>query len=160
MRDPASPVHPTHVAETCSACHSESLVGNFLAQYEDEARLSVDKWLRPGKDLYQLATKVLQVAEGESYEFLTHPIDFVWFGMCTDDSNNAHTGAAMVSAGSVEMGNGGFASAWYSSFLPSIEGIINEHKDSQGAVKEAVDDLIEYYESIQRNPEHSGPWDQ
>jgi len=155
---PPDSEHRENMKTVCRACHSESLVDNFLTQYEDETRLSAEKWLEPGKELFQLATKVLQAAEGESYEFLTHPIDFVWFGMCTDDSNTAHTGAAMMSAGSVEMGSGGFASAWYSSFMPSIEGIINEHKDSQGAVKEAVDNLIEYYQAIQSNPVYYGPW--
>jgi len=154
---PADTEHRDSMKTVCRSCHSGSLVDNFLAQYEGELRLTEERWLRPGRDLYQLATNVLQAAEGQDYEFLTHPIDFVWFGMCTDDANAAHTGAAMVAGGSVEQGNGGFASAWYGSFIPAIEGIIDEYKNSQGAVKEAVDELIEYYEALQNDPEYDGP---
>jgi hypothetical protein len=151
---PVDPEHRDNMTRVCRSCHSSSLVDNFLAQYEGEARITDEKWLQPGKKLFQLATKVLQSAEGDGYEFLNHPIDFVWFGMCADDANSAHTGAAMVAGGTVEIGNGGLAAAWYSSFMPSIEGIIDQYKDSEGALKQAVDDLAAYYEALRTSPEY------
>lgn len=150
--------HRDNMKKVCRACHSETLVNNFLSQYESEVKLYMTKWIIPGKKLFQLATKVLQAVKKDKYEFMTNSIDLIWFGMCNGDAKSAYTGAAMMSAGLVEEGNGGFAASWYSSFIPTIQGMINEHKDSQGAVKQAVDNLKKAFDEIQANPVYSGPW--
>lgn len=152
--------HRENMEKVCSACHSKMFSGHFFKQYEMEVRLIKEKWLEPGKVLFQLVTEVLQAAEKEKYAFLTHPIDYTWFGMCNTTAKAAHTGAAMMSPGWTEKGNGGFAAAWYSSYIPALKGIIEKYGDSSDKeVEKRVKALREKLNEIMNKKAYSGPWD-
>lgn len=144
--------------KVCSACHSTRLIDKFMAQYEMEVGLIEEKWLKPGKLLFQLTTNVLQAAE-ENYTFYSHPIDYVWFGMCNSSAKYAHTGAAMMSPGMTQKGNGGFAADWYSSYIPAIKGIIEKYSQSKNCqVRKRVNNLQNKLEEIMKQKAYSGPW--
>jgi len=155
-----NPKHEKNMKKVCIACHSETLVNNFMRQYEMEVRLVKEKWLEPGKKLFHLATNVLKSAHknnasGKNYQLFTHSIDFTWFNMCNVLAKKAHSGAAMMSPGMVEQANAGFAASWYSGYMPQIKEIIEQYKDSD---KGAVKALQKYYKKIKTNPVYSGPW--
>ncbi len=147
--------HRDNMKEVCSACHSDAFVDNFLRQYEEQVQLNMTKWITPGKELFVLATDVLQAAEGEGYEFFTHPIDYVWFGMCNTDAKTAYVGAAMMSPGMVNTGDGALFTSWYTSFMPAIKNIIDTHPGVQG-----TEALEEHYNAIRSDPVYYGPWDE
>ncbi len=154
----AGPKHKDDMKNVCRSCHSGTYVDNSVSQYENEVRFFMERWIEPGRTLFQLATRVLKAAEGDDYRFLTHPIDFVWFGMCNDHAKSAHTGAAMMSAGQVEIGIGGLAANWQSSFVPAIRSLIDDHRNSTDSVKEAVDALEQSFDEIQRSRIDAGAW--
>ena len=150
--------HRNNMKKVCSACHSTRLIDKFMAQYEMEVGLIEEKWLKPGKLLFQLTTNVLQAAE-ENYTFYSHPIDYVWFGMCNSSAKYAHTGAAMMSPGMTQKGNGGFAADWYSSYIPAIKGIIEKYSQSKNCqVRKRVNNLQNKLEEIMKQKAYSGPW--
>ena len=150
--------HRNNMKNVCSACHGKVLIDQFMEQYEMEVDLIEDKWLKPGRELFQLATKVLKDAEDE-YTFYTHPIDYIWFGMCNSSAKYAHTGAAMMSPGLTQKGNGGFAADWYSSYIPSIEGIIKKYSESEKMqVRKGVKNLQNKLDEIMKKNAYSGPW--
>jgi len=111
-----------------------------------------------------LVTEVLKADEKDKYLFYTHPIDFIWWGMCNTEVKSVHTGAAMMSPGEVTKGNGGLASSWYSSFIPEIGNIIDKYrcnpidKKCDPNTQQAVKRLEDYYNSIKNDPIYSGPW--
>ena len=152
--------HQENMEQVCIACHSKGLVKNFNAQYESGVKLFLEKWLKPGKELFRLATLVLKAVEKDKYQFFTHPVDFTWWNMCNTSAKNAHMGAAMMSPGQVEIGNGGFVSSWYTGLIPQIKDIIKKHKeDKNPQVNQAVVELQDYFENnIHNNPVYIGPW--
>ncbi len=157
-----NPAHKENMKKVCKACHSDRFSKNFFLQYEIE--LIEKKWIKPGKELFKQATKVLQAVEKDKYLFFTHSIDFVWWGMCNTQVKSVHTGAAMMSPGEVTKGNGGLAASWYSSFMPEIGNIIDKYKCNPADkrcdpnTQQAVEKLEDYYNNIKNNPIYSGPW--
>lgn len=161
---PPDPEHWENMKMVCLACHSNSFVENFKKQYRDEVLLFKTKWLDPGKKLFQQAVDVIQKMNGtedKTYAIFTHPMDYAWWGICVDNAMSAKTGAAMMSAGSVEIGAGGAAANWYTGLMPSVEGVIEEAKKKKHKSEEliaALRILTETYNKITSDPVYYGPW--
>lgn len=161
--------HWHNMKKVCIACHSKTFAENFKTQYQDEVKLFYRKWLKPGKKLFNQARDVVGIIEeieGKKYALYTHPIDFAWWSICNGDAKNAHVGAAMMSPGSVETGNGGVVSNWYTSFIPAVEDVIDKgkrtlkkQKNKSAELIDAVRKLNETYNKIKKNPAYYGPWE-
>lgn len=156
---PANLKHQKEMEQVCFACHSKGFVKNFIAQYNSELVLINEKWLDPGKKLFQLATDMFKAVEGKNkYQFYTHPIDFTWWGMCNTTAKSVHVGAGMVSGGWAQKGNGSFATSWYTGLIPQVESIIKNEEYRKKAPHE-VKTLKNYFDiNIKDNPVYFGPW--
>jgi len=147
--------HRRNMKQVCTACHSEKLFNYYVAQYEAEVQLVREKWLKPGKELYRLATKLLQARANykkEPYTPFTNPIDYTWLGICNLNTKQAHTGASMVSPGMVQEGNGNIVASWYSSYIPQLCGFVNENIEaSNPGVKNAAEALSEKLKEVMKD---------
>ncbi len=149
-----------NMENVCLACHSSIFTNNFFDQYISEVEYFKEKRLVPGKQLFLAATKVYEAVEGDGYQFFTHSLDYTWWGMCNGNTKAAHSGAAMMSPGLVEQGNGDVASAWYTGFIPQVYGLMKEYegdKDVGEEVKKAVKELKRVYHKLKKEPLY-GPW--
>ncbi len=153
--------HWYNMRAVCLSCHSGKFTDNYKKQYQDVVSLFKKKWLEPGKELYNQSVEVLMLIEKGDYPLFTHTIDFAWWTICNSNTKYMHTGAAMMSPGSVEVGIGDVAANWTTSFIPSVEAVIEKAdkvENKSKALQEALKRLKTMYQRITTDPVYCGPW--
>ena len=147
------------MTDVCKSCHSTTLINNYINQYIGEIDLIMTQWVDPGRELYSLATKVLEELQGDQYVQNTNALDGIWGDICNHDAKYPMYGAAMMSPGFTQANNAAIASDWYNSYLPAIAKIINENICSDDkTVKELTGKLKKRFCEILSNPTYGGAW--
>lgn len=158
-----NPKHWENMRNVCMACHSMKFADNFQKQYYDEVSLFYNKWLVPGKKLYNLTRAVIESMYGEKNPVYTQPVDWVWFEICNTYAKFVHIGSAMMSPGIVQTGNSNTFNGWYANFIPAVEQVIKdaekkEKKHKSTKLREAIKKLKDMYNKIANDPAYFGPW--
>lgn len=113
----------------CSGCHTGNFTKNFFLQASAEKKLVKNKWKAPGQKLYCLAVDVLEAVKGNNYRPFTYPIDYICISF-SQHANVAALAAFMMSPQFVEDNNKALAKTWFKEFVPELNVIIKEGKQS------------------------------
>ena len=123
----------------CTSCHNSSYVDNFYTQYDAIIELYNDKFAKPGIRLMKLAGPLRKRKPKFS-----NKIDYVWFEIWHHEGRRMRHGASMMGPdythwhGSYEV-----AKHFYSSFIPLLEKMVKENKNSKDSKKAAAAKALE-----------------
>lgn len=148
-----------YMTGVCKSCHANTIINNYIVQYLDEIDLIMTQWVEPGRELYFLATEILEELKGNQYVQNTNALDDIWGTICNHDAKYPMYGAAMMSAAYAQANNGAIASHWYNSYLPALAQIINQNICSDNKkVRDLTQKLKQKFCEILSNPTYGGAW--
>ncbi len=118
-----------NMEDVCEACHQDNFVDNFFIQYEGLLALYERKYAEPGERLYEAAVAVLET--NPRYVKFSEPIDFTWFELWHHEGRRARHAASMQAPDWTHWhGTYDLAKHWMAKFIPEIEDIIHEYRES------------------------------
>ncbi len=122
----------------CRQCHERQWVDNFYVQYDGLIELYHEKFAKPGLELYALAKPLLRPAN-----FSNH-LDFVWFELWHHEGRRARHGASMMGPDYTHWhGTYEVAKHFYVKFVPELEKLVREGKQSGDPAKAAAAEALE-----------------
>ncbi len=122
-----------NMKDVCLNCHEKQWVDNFYVQYDSLIELYHEKFAEPGLELYGLAKPLLRPAS-----FSNH-LDFVWFEIWHHEGRRARHGASMMGPDYTHWhGTYEVARNFYTEFIPELEKLIHEGKESGDETKVAA----------------------
>lgn len=127
-----------NMKDVCLNCHEQQWVDNFYVQYDALIDLYHDKFAKPGLELYTLAKPLLRPAE-----FSNH-LDFVWFEIWHHEGRRARHGASMMGPDYTHWhGTYEVARNFYTEFIPELEKLVREGKESKDEAKDIAAQKLE-----------------
>jgi hypothetical protein len=141
----------TNMVDVCLSCHNQDYVNAFYTQYDGLIDLYHEKFAQPGLALYQAAAPLLKPAK------FSNPIDFTWFEIWHHEGRRARHGASMMGPDYTHWhGTYEVAKHFYTKFVPEIEELIEQNRDSSDpAKKEAAAKLAKLLEEMLNSPNHA-----
>jgi hydroxylamine dehydrogenase len=123
--------------DVCLNCHEQQWVNNFYTQYDGLIELYHDKFAKPGLELYNLAKPLLRPVE------FSNGLDYTWYEIWHHEGRRARHGASMMGPDYTHWhGTYEVAKHFYGEFIPELEKLAKEGKESGDAQKVAAADLL------------------
>jgi len=115
-----------NMKDVCTNCHNENYVNGFYQQYDALIDLYHDKFAKPGLELMEAAKPLLKPVE------FSNEIDFIWFELWHHEGRRARHGASMMGPDITHWhGTYELARNFYTEFVPALEDLITEGKESE-----------------------------
>lgn len=119
--------------DVCSNCHEKQWIDNFYIQYDGLLEQYHEKFAKPGLELYKLAKPLLKPVE------FSNGLDFVWYEIWHHEGRRARHGASMMGPDYTHWhGTYEVAKHFYSEFVPELERLVRDGKESGDAQKAAA----------------------
>jgi hypothetical protein len=144
-------VRRNNMQEVCSNCHAPDWVNNFYVQYDGLVELYNEKFAKPGKALYELATPVRDIQVPFANE-----IDWSWFELWHHEGRRARHGASMMAPDYTHWhGTYEVARTFYTHMLPELKELIEKglHSDDPAKV-EAAKQLQSKLDEVLNSDDH------
>lgn len=140
----------SNMKDVCLNCHQKQWVDNFYVQYDGLIDLYHEKFAKPGKELYALAKPLMKPAK------FANKLDFIWFELWHHEGRRARHGASMMGPDYTHWhGTYEIAFHFYHKFLPELEHLIRDGKESKDAAKQAAAKTLEKkIEEVLNSPNH------
>jgi hydroxylamine dehydrogenase len=123
--------------DVCLTCHEQQWVNNFYTQYDGLIELYHEKFAKPGLELYSLAKPLIKPVE------FSNGLDFTWYEIWHHEGRRARHGASMMGPDYTHWhGTYEVAKHFYAEFIPELEKLAKESRESGDAQKVAAADAL------------------
>ncbi len=139
-----------NMKDVCTNCHNENWVDAFYVQYDGLVELYNEKFAKPGKHLYDLATPLLNPVK------FSNKLDFTWFELWHHEGRRARHGAAMMAPDYTHWhGTYEVAKSFYSEYIPQLRELAERGLRSGDAARvEAARKLMAGIEEVLKSDNH------
>jgi len=127
-----------NMKSVCLNCHNPQWVDNFYVQYDNLVKLYNEKFAKPGAELYKLAGPLMRPVK------FANKLDFVWFEIWHHEGRRARHGASMMGPDYTHWhGTYEVARNFYSEFIPELQHLAHQGRESGDAKKVAAAEALE-----------------